>query len=79
MKTCKLLIGLQLGCMISYGMYRYFWELKDKGFEFAWHLLLWEMLISSVAALCLLQLLSKYSLMRIGKNGIVETIRNENI
>ena len=74
-----LLIGLPLGCMISYWIYRYFWEISDREFEFAWRLPLWEMLISGVAILGLLQLLSKYSMKRIGKSGIVETIRNENI
>ena len=74
-----LLIGLPLGCMISYGMYRYFWELNDKEFEFSWRLPLWEMLIGSAAILCLLQLLSNYSMKQIGKSGIMETIRNENL
>ena len=71
----SLLIGIPIGIALSYAMYHAFSLNVEFGFEIPWL----PILISFVFVFIIVGLTMKYSLNKINKQNIVETIRNDNI
>ena len=73
--TKSLLIGIIIGNVLSYLIYKAFAE----GFEMGYLLPIKGIIIASVAVVLLITVIMKYSLNKINEQNIIETIRNENI
>lgn len=73
--TKSLVIGIVLGTLGSYGIYKAFAIDFDIGFKFP----AIPVLISILAVLILVFFIMKYSLKKINKQNIIETIRKDNI
>ncbi len=71
----SLLVGIPIGIGLSYAMYRAFSLNVEFGFEIPWL----PIFISFVFVFIIVGLTMKYSLNKINKQNIVETIRNDNI
>lgn len=70
-----LIIGLPIGFLISYGIYRAVAEAMDYGYIFPWL----ATLISIVAVGILISIIMRYSVKQVEKQNIIETIRADNI
>lgn len=73
--TKSLLIGIPIGIGLSYAIYKAFAERTEMGFLFPTS----GVIISIVAVFILIAGIMKYSLNKINKQNIIETIRKENI
>ena len=73
--TKSLLIGIPIGLGLSYLMFKAFGESVDFGFIFP----VSGVLISIIAVFVLIISIMKYSLNKINKQNIIETIRKDNI
>ena len=73
--TKSLIIGVPLGILISYIIYK----VILKGVDIAYVLPIKGILIAIVAVFVLIGAIMKYSLNKINKQNIIETIRNDNI
>ncbi len=71
----SLLFGIPIGISLSYLIYNYLG--KDSGLPY--HLPIGAILISIIAVFILISVIMKYSLNKISKQNMIETIRNENI
>lgn len=71
----SLIFGVPIGCGLSYLIYNFLG--KEEGL--AYELPILSILISIVAVFILIHILMKYSIKKINKQNIIETIRNENI
>ena len=74
--TKSLIIGIPLGLIFSYIIYKAF-EINFVGLEFIWPIS--AILISIVAVIILIGTIMRYSLNKINKQNIIETIRKDNI
>ena len=72
----SLLIGIPLGCILSYLMHK---VLANGSIEIPFKLPLVGIIISILAVFILITVIMKYSIKKINKQNIIETIRNENI
>lgn len=70
-----LIIGIPLGIAISYGIYRAMIETNIGAFQIP----ILAIVISIIVVYLLITILMKYSMNKINKQNIIETIRNENI
>lgn len=73
--TKSLLIGIPLGILGSYGMYKAF----AQGIDLGYTLPLSAIIISIVFVFIIVGITMKYSLNKINKQNIIETIRKDNI
>ena len=73
--TKSLLIGIPIGTLLSYLMFKAFGESVDFGFIFP----VSGVSISVIAVFVLIISIMKYSLNKINKQNIIETIRKDNI
>ena len=73
--TKSLVIGIVLGILGSFGIYKAFATAFDNGFKFP----LAPIVISIVAVFVLVFFIMRFSLKKINKQNIIETIRNDNI
>ena len=73
--TKALLIGLPIGVGLSYAIYKAFCEGAETGFLFPTN----GVIISVVAVFVLISSIMHYSLSKINKQNIIETIRKDNI
>lgn len=73
--TKSLLIGIPLGIIGSYGMYKAF----AQGIDFGYTLPYKAILISIIFVFVIVGITMKYSLNKINKQNIIETIRQDNI
>lgn len=73
--TKSLLIGIPIGIGLSYGIYKAFAESAEMGFLFPTS----GVIISIIAVFILIAGIMKYSLNKINKQNIIETIRKDNI
>lgn len=72
----SLVIGIPVGCLISFGVY----YVMTEGMIILAYKLPWRAIIISIAAVFLLiTVIMKYSISKIDKQNVIETIRNENI
>lgn len=71
----SLVIGIPLGCIGSYFIYKAFSE----GMEMAYKLPITAIIIATLFVFLIIGLIMKYSLNKINKQNIIDTIRNENI
>lgn len=71
----SLLIGIPLGIVLSLLIYRAFMEGAELGYTIPWG----GILIAAAAVLLLIAGIMRYSMNRINRQNIIETIRNENI
>ena len=72
----SLIIGIPLGLILSYALYKAF-EINFIGLKFVWPLS--AILISIIVVLILIGVIMRYSLNKINKQNIIETLRKENI
>lgn len=72
----SLLIGIPIGCVLSYMIYRLF---ADGNMDVGYRLPVKPMLISIVCVFALILAIMRYSIGRIRRQNMIETIRNENI
>ncbi len=73
--TKSLLIGIPLGLLGSFGIYKAFAVGNDLGYIIPWQ----AILISIVIVFLLITIIMYVSVKKINKQNIIETIRNENI
>ena len=73
--TKSLLIGIPLGILGSYGIYKAFAQGIDLGYMFPYQ----AVIISIIFVFIIVGITMKYSLNRINKQNIIETIREDNI
>ncbi len=73
--TKSLLIGIPLGILGSYGIYKAFAQGIDLGYMFPYQ----AVIISIIFVFIIVGITMKYSLNRINKQNIIETIRKDNI
>lgn len=71
----SLLIGVPIGIALSLLLYRAFMEGAELGYTLPWG----GILIAAAAVLLLIAGIMRYSMNRINRQNIIETIRNENI
>ena len=71
----SLLIGIPLGLLGSYAIYLAFKE----GLEFSYALPIQSLVIVILFVSIIIGIIMKYSLSKINKQNIIETIRNDNI
>ncbi len=74
----SLIIGLPLGCILSYVIY-YFYSKNNYDFTDKFILPYFAIITSTIIVLLLIITIMKYSLNKINKQNTIETIRNENI
>lgn len=72
----SLVIGIPIGCVLSYWIYS---VLTGGEIVIAYSLPIAAILISVVAVFLLITVIMKYSIGKINKQNVIETIRNENI
>ncbi len=72
----SLVIGIPIGCVLSYLIYQ---ALMSGQMVLAYRLPVQAILISAVAVFLLISVIMRYSISKINKQNIIETIRNENI
>jgi len=72
----SLVIGIPIGCVLSYLIYS---ALMSGQMVLAYRLPVQAIFISVVAVFVLISVIMKYSISKINKQNIIETIRNENI
>lgn len=70
-----LIIGLPIGLLLSYGIYKSVAVAMDYGYIFPWV----AILISIVAVGILISIIMRYSVKQVEKQNIIETIRSENV
>ena len=73
--TKALVIGVPIGCVLSYAFYLTIAEGVDFGYMLPWQ----AILISIAAASLLILTIMRYSVRQVAKQNIIETIRAENI
>lgn len=73
--TKSLLIGIPIGLLGSYEIFKSFTNSIDFGFIIPWH----AIIISVIFVFIIVGLTMKYSLNKINKQNIIETIRQDNI
>ena len=71
----SLIFGIPIGLAISYVIYLLLSQNEDLKFEIPFN----GIIISSIFVLLLISILMKYSISKINKQNMIETIRNENI
>lgn len=71
----SLIYGTIIGVLASYGIHLLLREQLDIGFSFP----LMSIIVCIIVVLLLIVILMKYSMSKINKDNIIETIRNENI
>lgn len=71
----SLIIGIPIGILGSYFVYKAF----SRGMEMSYRLPIMAIIIAIICVFLIIGLIMKYSLSRINKQNIIETIRNENI
>lgn len=71
----SLIIGIPIGILGSYFVYKAF----SRGMEMSYRLPIMAIIIAIIFVFLIIGLIMKYSLSRINKQNIIETIRNENI
>ena len=71
----SLIIGTPIGILLSYGMYNVF---KDN-MQMSYNLPLKAIIISIIFVSIIIGIIMKYSMSKINKQNIIETIRNDNI
>lgn len=71
----SLIIGIPLGCIGSYFIYKAF----SKGMEMEYMIPITAIIIATLFVFLIIGLIMKYSLSKINKQNIIDTIRNENI
>ena len=71
----SLIIGIPIGILLSYGMYNVF---KDN-MQMSYNLPLKAIIISVIFVSIIIGIIMKYSMNKINKQNIIETIRNDNI
>ena len=71
----SLIIGIPIGILLSYGMYNVF---KDN-MQMSYNLPLKAIIISIIFVSIIIGIIMKYSMSKINKQNIIETIRNDNI
>ena len=71
----SLIFGIPIGLAISYVIYLLLSQNEDLKFEVPFN----GIIISSIFVLLLISILMKYSISKINKQNMIETIRNENI
>ena len=71
----SLIIGIPIGILLSYGMYNVF---KDN-MQMSYNLPLKSIIISIIFVSIIIGIIMKYSMSKINKQNIIETIRNDNI
>lgn len=71
----SLIIGIPIGVLGSYFVYKAF----SRGMEMSYRLPIMAIIIAIIFVFLIIGLIMKYSLSRINKQNIIETIRNENI
>ena len=71
----SLIIGIPIGILLSYGMYNVF---KDN-MQMSYNLPLKAIIISIIFVSIIIGIIMKYSMSKINKQYIIETIRNDNI
>ena len=75
---CKsLIIGIPIGIILSYLIYNNF--NKNMSFLMKYNIPIVAILISIIVVFLLITIIMRYSLNKIKKQNIIETIRNENI
>lgn len=74
--TKSLIIGIPLGCALSFLIYK---TLMDGSWSFAYSLPYLAIIISILAVYILVTCIMKYSINKISKQNTIETIRNDNI
>lgn len=72
----SLAIGIPVGCVLSYLIYR---MMSGGSTDVGYRLPLWPVCVSVIAVFALLLAIMRYSMQRIRKQNLIETIRNENI
>ena len=73
--TKSLIIGIPLGIIGSFAIYKAFAVGNDFGFMLPWQ----AILIAIVVVFLLISIIMNFSVKKINKQNIIETIRNENI
>lgn len=73
--TKSLMIGIPIGLALSYAIYKSVAIKTNYGFMIPW----WPIIISIIFVFIIVGITMKYSLNKINKQNIVETIRNDNI
>ena len=73
--TKSLMIGIPIGLALSYAIYKSVAIKTNYGFMIPW----WPIIISIIFVFIIVGITMKYSLDKINKQNIVETIRNDNI
>lgn len=71
----SLSIGIPLGCLLSYGFYQAMGLSIEMAYRFPWK----SILISIAVVALLLAVIMRYSMGKINRKNIIETILNENI
>ncbi|MDE6292486.1 MAG: hypothetical protein K2L98_02260, partial [Bacilli bacterium] len=74
--TKSLIIGIPIGCGLSYLIYN---ALMDGSWSYAYSLPYVAIIISILAVYILVTCIMKYSINKISKQNTIETIRNDNI
>lgn len=74
--TKSLIIGIPIGCILSYLLYK---TLMGGELEFAYSLPIGAIIISIIAVYLLVLCIMKFSITKISKQNTIETIRNDNI
>ncbi|MBO5413004.1 MAG: ABC transporter permease [Clostridia bacterium] len=72
----SLIIGIPIGCVLSYLIYK---ALMSGELIIKYHLPISAIIISAIAVFLLITTIMKYSINKINKQNIIETIRNDNI
>jgi len=71
----SLLIGLPIGVLISFIIYKALANSIDFGYVFPWQ----AVLVAIAAVILLVSIIMNYSVKQVSKQNIIETIRNDNI
>ena len=72
----SLIIGIPIGCVLSYLIYK---ALVSGRLIIKYQLPISAIIISAIAVFLLITTIMKYSINKINKQNIIETIRNDNI
>ena len=74
--TKSLIIGIPIGCLLSYLIYK---ALMDGYWSYAYTLPYAAIIMSILAVYILVTCIMKYSIKKINRQNTIETIRNDNI